>query len=123
MRSLRELFGKKKRRYFLGLDRRRELKYDRESFAIIEQLTGAKDISSLLAIDTEKIPVLAWAGLIWEDPGPSKEQVREWIEKDIGSEDRLGKLFLFIKEAMNYYADKALGKKNLFSTKNPEYQE
>lgn len=104
-------------KHILNLDRSRELRYNITSFVFIQKLTGIKvmeKLEDLLDIDFSYYPAIAWAGLIWDDPGLTVEQVEKFIlDKTQGNEIAMGKIAFTVLEAIAAFPE-TLGKKVKF---------
>jgi len=71
------------REYILELDRPRKLKFGFKAIRLIREHFGEKDVSDLLNMKVDEMPIIAWAGLIHEDPNLTIEKVEDLLDGSI----------------------------------------
>lgn len=69
--------------YILDLDKSRELRFGFKAIRLIRQKFGDRKIEELLLLKIDEIPVLAWAGLKWEDSQLTVEKVEDLLDDAI----------------------------------------
>lgn len=94
--------------HILTLDKPRPLHYRAASFALIKELTGIQDLKELMGLDSRYIPVLAWVGLLEEDPELPLERAQKLIaERTQGNDVAMGGIALTVLEAIKDTVEKA----------------
>ena len=71
------------REHVLELDRPRKLKFGFKAIRLIREHFGEKDVSDLLNMKVDEMPIIAWAGLIHEDPNLTIEKVEDLLDGSI----------------------------------------
>lgn len=69
--------------YILDLDKPRELRFGFKAIRLIRQKFGDRKIEELLMLKIDEIPVLAWAGLKWQDSQLTLEKVEDLLDDAI----------------------------------------
>ena len=69
--------------YVLALDRPRRLKFGFRACRLIREKFGDKEINEILNMKVDEMPVIAWAGMVWEDSNLTPEKAEEIIEAAI----------------------------------------
>lgn len=69
--------------YVLNLDRPRKLKFGFRACRLIREKFGDKEINQLLSMKVDEMPVIAWAGMVWDDKDLTIEKAEEIIEEAI----------------------------------------
>jgi hypothetical protein len=72
--------------WVLNLDRPRRLRFDFKALRTLRERYVGKELSDFMNVAVDELPVIAWAGLIWEDPGLTPEAVEALLNDKIGTE-------------------------------------
>jgi hypothetical protein len=72
--------------HVLNLDRPRKLKFGFRACRLIREKFGDKEINDLLSMKVDEMPVIAWAGMVWDDVNMTAEKAEEIIEQAIFEE-------------------------------------
>lgn len=86
--------------YILDLDKPRELRFGFKATRLIRQKFGDRNMDQLLNIKVDEIPVLAWAGLKWEDNALTIERVETLLDEAIPKTYTIMKVTEIILEAL-----------------------
>jgi len=86
--------------YILELDKPRELRFGFKATRLIRQRFGDRSMDQLLNIKVDEVPVLAWAGLKWEDNALTVEQVETLLDEAIPKTYTIMKVTEIILEAL-----------------------
>jgi len=69
--------------YILDLDKPRELRFGFKATREIRRKFGDRNVESLLNIKVDEMPILAWAGLKWDDKTLTVEKVEDLLDDAI----------------------------------------
>lgn len=72
--------------FVLTLDRPRRLKFGFRAIRLIREKFGDREISDLMKMRVDEMPIIAWAGLIHEDPDLTVEKVEALVDEKIGKD-------------------------------------
>ena len=88
------------REHILELDRPRKLKFGFKAIRLIREHFGEKDISDLLNMKVDEMPVIAFAGLIHEDPDLTVEKVEDLLDGSIPERYTVVEIVNILAEAL-----------------------
>ena len=88
------------REYILELDRPRKLKFGFKAIRLIREHFGEKDVSDLLNMKVDEMPIIAWAGLIHEDPDLTIEKVEDLLDGSIPERYTVVEIVNILAEAL-----------------------
>ena len=88
------------REYILELDRPRKLKFGFKAIRLIREHFGEKDVSDLLNMKVDEMPIIAWAGLIHEDPDLTIEKVEDLLDSSIPGKYTVVEIVNILAEAL-----------------------
>jgi len=86
--------------YVLNLDRPRCLKYGFGAARLIRQKFGDRSVEDILNMKVDEMPFVAWAGLAWEDPQLTAEQVEKLIDDKIPEEYTISDIVNIVSDAI-----------------------
>jgi hypothetical protein len=86
--------------YVLNLDRPRHLKFGFGAARLIRQKFGDRSVEDILNMKVDEMPFVAWAGLAWEDPELTAEQVEKLIDAKIGEEYTISDVVNIVSDAI-----------------------
>lgn len=66
--------------YVLNLDRPRKLIFGFRACRLIREKFGDKEVDEILNMKVDEMPLIAWAGMVWDDPNLTPEKAEEIIE-------------------------------------------
>ena len=69
--------------YILDLDKPRELRFGFKATRAIRQKFGDRNVESLLNIKVDEMPILAWAGMKWDDKTLTVDKVEDLLDDAI----------------------------------------
>jgi len=72
--------------YILNLDKPRKLKFGYKASRLMREKFGNKDFADIGIKNIDDMPVIAWCGLVWEDPDLTVEKVEELLDEKISDE-------------------------------------
>ena len=75
--------------FVLELDRPRKLRFGFGAARAIREKFGARKIDDFLDMHIDEIPTMVWAGLLWEDPNLTVEQVEKMLEEKVPEKYRI----------------------------------
>lgn len=108
------------REFVLNLDRPRRLRYDFKAIRTLRERYVGKELSDLMGLAIDELPVMAWAGLVWEDPALTPEVIETMLNEKIGVEFSIAGLAELIAGALAAHAGIEPGKKVTSSDGAPE---
>ena len=88
------------REYILELDRPRKLKFGFKAIRLIREHFGEKDVSDLLNMKVDEMPIIAWAGLVHEDPDLTIEKVEDLLDGSIPERYTVVEIVNILAEAL-----------------------
>ena len=88
------------REHILELDRPRKLKFGFKAIRLIREHFGEKDVSDLLNMKVDEMPIIAWAGLIHEDPNLTIEKVEDLLDSSIPGKYTVVEIVNILAEAL-----------------------
>ena len=86
--------------YILGLDRPRTLRFGFRSTRAIREKFGDRSFTELMNMKLDEIPMLAWAGLMWEDKNLTVEQTEDLLDAAIPKSYTLLKIAEIVLNAL-----------------------
>lgn len=86
--------------YILDLDRPRELRFGFKAMREIRLKFGDRTLDQLMEIKVDEMPVLAWAGLKWEDKQLTVEKVEDMLDEAIPAKYTILKVTEIVLEAL-----------------------
>lgn len=75
--------------FVLELDRPRKLRFGFGAARAIREKFGVKQMDDFLNLHIDEIPTFVWAGLLWEDPNLTVEQVEKMLEEKVPEKYRI----------------------------------
>lgn len=109
--------------YILNLDRPRRLRFDFKAIRVLREKYAGKELADLMDVALDELPVFAWAGLTWEDPALTPEQVETMLNEKIGTELTIAGVAQIIADAVAAHAGVEAEKKATSSAVKPETSE
>ena len=88
------------REHILELDCPRKLKFGFKAIRLIREHFGEKDVSDLLNMKVDEMPIIAWAGLIHEDPNLTIEKVEDLLDSSIPGKYTVVEIVNILAEAL-----------------------
>ena len=88
------------REHILELDRPRKLKFGFKAIRLIREHFGEKDISDLLNMKVDEMPIIAWAGLVHEDTDLTVEKVEDLLDGSIPGKYTVVEIVNILAEAL-----------------------
>lgn len=96
--------------FILELDKPRRLKYGFGAARLIREKLGDREITELMKMKLDEMPIVAWAGLRWEDPEITIERVEELLDAALESKYNMLSIVSILVEAIAEYAGVSSGK-------------
>jgi len=97
--------------HILELDRPRTLRFGFKAVRLIRQKLGNRSIDSLMNMPVDEVPILAWAGLKWEDNSLTVEKVEDLLDEKIPGKYKLVDIIEIVMIAMAEQIGAEKGKK------------
>ncbi len=86
--------------YILQLDKRRRLKFGFGAARLLREKLGDRELDDILKMKIDEMPAVAWAGLVWEDPTLTVEQVEKLLDEKIPDQYSIVKIINIITAAI-----------------------
>lgn len=86
--------------YILDLDKPRELRFGFKAMRELRLKFGNRSLDQLMNIKVDEMPILAWAGLKWEDKTLTPDKVEDLLDAAIPKKYTILAVTEFILEAL-----------------------